>query len=285
MPAREEIKKRLRQADYKSLAQQLFNQSFDNLSSTQYTELLKIADIYGSKYTQFYKLKENQDIRTITSNLNDKNYQPIFDVHQDLQVIGISKTEESFTIHSQFFTSHEDWVPSPTNPNIKTRQTITTRRAMTIRKLPENDYLLLSIDPIGEGAAVSRDIPGYLDQLAEIVQLDFRDFFDIKEIDGAIHSLVTNEVLIPRTIRSREPNTNRERSVIARAANDNIRDENIYQNTAAGDLDLESLRLYFQGTHGKKETVEIYGRTLLKIRTNANKEKTDELTTHIIQVL
>lgn len=285
MPAREEIKKRLRQADYKSLAQRLFNQSFDDLNSDQYLELLKIADIYGSKYTQFYKLKEGQDIRTITSNLNERIYQPIFDVHQDLRVIGISRTEDSFTIHSQFFTSYEDWVTSPTNPNIKTRQTITTRRAMTIRKLPENDYLLLSIDPIGEGAAVSRDIPGLLDQLVEIVQLDFRDFFDIKEIDSAIHSLVTNGVLVPRTIRSLEPNTNRERSVIARAARDNIRDENIYQNTVTGDLDLESLKLYFYDTQGRKETVEIYGRTLLKIRTNANKEATDELTTRIIQVL
>jgi len=58
MSAREEIKKRLRQADYKSLAQQLFNQSFDNLSSIQYTELLKIADIYGSNISNFLSSKK-----------------------------------------------------------------------------------------------------------------------------------------------------------------------------------------------------------------------------------
>lgn len=92
MSAKTEIERRLRANDYKKISKELFNKSFDDdLSDNEYIDILKIADIYGTKYKRFYKLKTGIDIKTFTSNLTNKAYAPCYDSHSQFKYHKYSK--------------------------------------------------------------------------------------------------------------------------------------------------------------------------------------------------
>jgi len=280
MNAKNEIIRRLKKSDYTKISKELYNKSFDELNDKEYIDILKIADIYGAKYKKFYKLKNNVDIKTLTSNLIKTDYTPTFNRHSDLQTIGISKTKTGFTIYNEFSTTEEVLVDVTINNQLyKKIKNIDYRRVMILEKSSDKPYLIISIDPVGEGSKVAKRLDEYLTKLIENLNLDFNNFFDTIEIEKAIHQLVEKEIVVPNKLVAKDEATKRIKSVSA-MVKDNISDDDIYGGCKKCDLKLENIRMKFN-----KETIELFGKTLLKISTKANKERTDALTQNIISVL
>jgi len=280
MNAKNEIIRRLKKSDYTKISKELYNKSFDELNDKEYIDILKIADIYGAKYKKFYKLKNNVDIKTLTSNLIKTDYTPTFNRHSDLQTIGISKTKTGFTIYNEFSTTEEVLVDVTINNQLyKKIKNIDYRRVMILEKSSDKPYLIISIDPVGEGSKVAKRLDEYLIKLIENLNLDFNNFFDTIEIEKAIHQLVEKEIVVPNKLVAKDEATKRIKSVSA-MVKDNISDDDIYGGCKKCDLKLENIRMKFN-----KETIELFGKTLLKISTKANKERTDALTQNIISVL
>lgn len=281
MSVKSEIQRRLRKPDYIKMAKNLYDKSFDDLNGQEYTNILKIADIYGSKYKKIYKLKNDVDIRTITSNLVSKAYSPTYTTHFDLRVIGIAKSNNSFTIYTEFYTTEEILVDvTVNNKEYKEKQKVNYRRTMVLEKPSDTNYLVISIDRIGEGANVYKKQNEHLATLNEILELNLNDFFDTIEIEQAIYKLIQDDKLVPNKLIAKDETTNRLKSVVSQVARDNIKDDDIYDECESNDLKLENIKMKFF-----KETIELYGKTLLKISTTANKKMTDELTENIISVL
>jgi len=67
---REELERQLKKADLRKLPRELeIAEPYDDIiSNNDLYKLLTIADKFGSKYIQFYKIKDDVDIRTLTSN-------------------------------------------------------------------------------------------------------------------------------------------------------------------------------------------------------------------------
>jgi len=280
MSVKTEIERRLKKTDYTKLSKELYHKDFNELNDTEYTNILKIADIYGSKYKKIYKLKDGVDIRTFTSNLTIKNYTPTYNTHFDLQIIGITKTTTGFTIYTEFTTTEEILVDVTVNgQQYKQKQNINYRRIMVLEKPSNNSLLIISIDPTGEGASVYKKLDENLTALTTILQLNFNDFFDTMDIEQAIYELVKSNKLTPNRLIAKDETTKRVKSVYAQVK-DNIKDDDIYDSCENNDLKLENIKMKFN-----RETVELYGKTLLKISTRANKKTTDELTENIISVL
>jgi len=280
MAVKNEIKRRLKKTDYTKISKELYDKSFDSLSNDEYTNILKIADIYGAKYKKIYKLKNDVDIRTLTSNLTEKDYAPAYHTHFDLQIIGTSKTDTGFLIYTEFSTTEEVFVDVVIdNKQYKQKQNIDYRRIMVLEKSSDKSQLIVSIDPTGEGASVYKKLDENLTALGDILQLNFNDFFDIMDIEKAIYKLVKNNKLIPNRLVAKDETTKRVKSVYAQVK-DNIKDDDIYGSCENSGLKLENIKMKFN-----KETIELYGKTLLKISTRANKKVTDELTENIISIL
>lgn len=280
MFTKNEIERRLKKTDYIKIAKELYNKSFDILSEDEYKNILKIADIYGAKYKKIYKLKDGQDISTVTSNLTQKVYTPNHTCHFDLQIIGTVKNDTSFTIYTEFYTTEEILVDVKVGgQEYKQKKNINYRRIMVLEKPSDKNYLIVSIDPIGDGASVYKKLDEHLITLNSIVKLNFNDYFDTIEVEKAIYELIKNDKLIPNKLVAQDETTKRVRSVYAQVI-DNIKDDDIYDRCKNSDLKLENIKMKFC-----KETIELYGKTLLKISTSANKKITDELTEYIISVL
>ncbi|MDD3009641.1 MAG: hypothetical protein PHQ70_12365 [Arcobacter sp.] len=281
MSAKTEIERRLRSLDYKKISKNLFNKSFDDLSEDEYLDILKIADIYGSKYKKIFKLKDTADIRTITSNLMPKSYSPCFTEHDDLSIISLSKTDTSFIIYLEFYTLETIWKVEPYGAiTHKVPYQEKLRRIMIIEKENLSNYIIVSIDPVGEGAAVYKKIDENFRKLNDKLNLNFYDFLDMIEVDKALFQLAEEGSLIPKVVSAIDETTKRVKSVQAHASKDNIKNEDIYKSCITSDLTTGNIKMKFN-----KESIEIFGNTLVKISTNANKGQTDELTTKITSIL
>lgn len=281
MSARTEIERRLRSNDYKKLSKELFNKAFTDLLESEYIDILKIADIYGAKYKRFYKLKTGIDVRTFTSNLTNKAYAPCFNSHSNLSIINIVKTDDSFTIYTEFYTNENIWKEEPyENSTHKVMKVESFRRIMVIQKEATSNYVILSIDPMGLGSNVYKKIDDNIRDLNNELHLDFNSFFDTMEVDKAMFKLIDDGVLVPQGVSAIDESTKRVKSVQSKASRDNIKDEEVYKSCITSDLKHENIKMKLGN-----ETIELFEKTLIKISTSANKDKTDELTTKTIPVL
>jgi hypothetical protein len=280
MTAKEEITRRLKKTDYNKMSKELFDKNFDQLSDIQYKGILKIADIYGTKYKRFYKLKDSVNLSGFMSAFVSKNYTPSYIIHTNLTIIGAVQSGDGFTIRTEFYTSENVLVDVEINGvAYKQNKSIPYRRSMIIEKERDSNYLLISIDPIGEGSKVYKKLDENLDSLNTLFGLDIGSYFDTIEIDKAVYELIEKDELTPNRTVAKEESTKRVKSIYAKAM-DNIKDDNIYKSCIDNTLELENMKMRF-----KKESIEIYGKELLKISTRADQGITDELTKNIISVL
>lgn len=281
MSAKNEITRRIKKNNYLKIAKELYDKSFDSLTGDEYKNILKIADLYGAKYKKIYKLKNDVDIRTLISNLTPKDYTPDYSTHFDLKVINIIKTDTSFKIYTEFYTAEDILVDVAVNgQDYKQKQSVNYRRTMILEKASDSNYLIISVDPIGEGASVYKKLEENLNTLNTILHINFNDFFNEIEIEKAVYKLINDNKLIPNKLIAKDETTNRVKSVTSQAARDNIKDDNLYSSCEGSDLKLQNIKMKFQ-----KDSLEVFGTTLLKISTKADEKITDELTTEIISAL
>lgn len=281
MSAKSEIIRRIKKNNYIKIAKDLYNKDFDSLNGNEYKDILKIADLYGSKYKKIYKLKNDVDIRTLTSNLTAQSYTPSYATHFDQKVISIIKTDTSFKIYTEFYTVEEILVDITINgQDYKKKENTNYRRVMILEKNNNNNYLTVSIDPIGEGASVYKKLEDNISELTQILQVNIKDFFDEIEIEKSIYKLIHDNKLIPNKLIAKDETTNRVKSVTSQSARDNIKDDDMYDSCENSDLKLQNIKMKFQ-----KDSLEVFGTTLLKITTKADEKITDELTTEIISAL
>lgn len=280
MTAKEEIERRLKKVDLKKMAKTLFNKNFDDLSNDEYLELMMIADNFGSKYKRFYRFKNENDLLTIISNLVEKEYSPFLSEHNELKVILIKKNKDSFKISLEFYTNDKKDVPVEVEgKTYKETKLIPYRRVMIIEKEKDSKYLSISIDPIGDGSQVYKRIDSNISKLAKIINIDINMYCDMIEVDNAMHILINENILIPQKLISEDKTTKRLR-VVQGQTKDNIKDDDIYISCKNSKYDLNNIRMKFQ-----KETIEIFGKTLVKINTRANEGVTNELKKSIVPLL
>jgi hypothetical protein len=281
MSAKNEIERRIKKNNYIKIAKDLFNKDFDSLSGNEYKDILKIADLNGSKYKKIYKLKNDVDIRTLTSNLTPQSYTPDYTTHFDQKIISIVKTDTSFKIYTEFYTAEEIFVDITIDgQDYKKKENTNYRRVMILEKNSTNNYLIISIDPIGEGASVYKKLEDNLNELTSTLGINIKDFFNEIEIEKSIFKLISDNKLIPNKLIVKDETTNRVKSVTSQAARDNIKDDDMYDSCENSDLKLQNIKMKFQ-----KDSLEVFGTTLLKITTKADEKITDELTTEIISAL
>lgn len=281
MSAKNEIIRRIKKNNYTKISKDLYDKDFDSLSGNEYKNILKIADLYGSKYKKIYKLKDGVDIRTLTSNLTAQSYTPDYTTHFDQKVISIVKTNTSFKIYTEFYTAEEILVDVTIDgQDYKKKENANYRRVMFLEKPNNNNYLIISIDPIGEGSSVYKKLEDNLSELITTLQLDINSFFDEIELEKSIFKLIGDNKLIPNKLVAQDESTNRVKSVTSQAARDNIKDDEMYNSCENSDLKLQNIKMKY-----KKDSLEVFGATLLKITTKADEKITDELTTEIISAL
>jgi len=281
MSAKNEIIRRIKKNNYTRISKDLYNKDFDSLSGNEYKDILKIADLYGSKYKKIFKLKNDVDIRTLTSNLTAQSYTPDYTTHFDQKVINIVKTDTSFKIYTEFYTVEEIFVDITIDgQDYKKKEKTNYRRIMILEKPNKSNYLIVSIDPIGEGSSVYKKLEDNLSELVTILRIDINSFFNEVEIEKSIFKLIGDNKLIPNKLVAQDETTNRVKSVTSQAARDNIKDDEMYNSCENSDLKLQNIKMKF-----KKDSLEVFGATLLKITTKADEKITDELTTEIISAL
>jgi len=281
MTAKDEIVRRLKKADYTSISKTLHDKTFDDLDSSEYKDMLKIADVYGQKYKKFYKLKEDVDIRTFTSNLTLQQYTPSFTVHFDLNIISISKTDDSFTIYTEFYTNDIVKVDVEIDGETYQKKVLKPfRRTMILGKPSTSNYVIVSIDLIGEGANVYKKIDENLEVLRDNYGLDIYSFFDTMEVEKVIYTLIEDNNLVPTRLIANDKSSNIMKSAQAKALRGTLKDDDFYSSCTNEQYSLENLKMKYD-----KESVEIFGKTLLKITTKMGKNNTDELTSKTISIL
>ncbi|WP_456403506.1 hypothetical protein [Hydrogenimonas sp.] len=284
MPIKTEIERRLRKRDCKKLPGLIeIESSYDSVRDSEYLKnMLKIADAYGNKYRIFYKLKDDIDIRTLTSNIDEKPYEPNLDHEANgtcLRVSYVFKSDSGFEIMADFYTHEEDWDTSPDGMT-KTRVYIWRRRVMRLKKNENSSFMVLSIDPIGEGEKIGREVPGYLEQITDAISAPIMDFFDIKDIDEAFFLLVDDGVITPQRVKAYDNETARVREVVSTNPEDDISDETVYSNAKNGVTEARRLKFKYG-----KDGLELFGKTLVKSTTKMDWEKSDELEEAIVRLL
>ena len=268
MSAKNEIIRRIKKNNYTRISKDLYNKDFDSLNGNEYKDILKIADLYGSKYKKIYKLKNDIDIRTLTSNLTAQSYTPDYTTHFDQKVINIVKTDTSFKIYTEFYTVEEIFVDITIDgQDYKKKEKTNYRRIMILEKPNNSNYLIVSIDPIGEGSSVYKKLEDNLSELVTILRIDINSFFNEVEIKKSIFKLIGDNKLIPNKLVAQDKTTNRVKSVTSQVARDNIKDDDMYNSCENSDLKLQNIKMKF-----KKDSLEVFGATLLKITTKADKK-------------
>ncbi len=281
MGAKEEITRRLKKSDYTKISKQLFDKPFDDLSSQEYDKLSIISDLYGSKYKKIYKLKDSNNLTTILSNLTSKTYSPNFTTQSNLNIIYTLKSVKSFVIYLEFYTLDVVYKDEDHNGVIhKVPYNEHHRRIMTIEKQDNSDFIIVSIDPIGEGPKVYSEIDSNLTKLSQMINLDFQIFLDNINLKKALFDLVENGTLTAKKLNAIDKTTKRTKSVSTGTAQDNIKDDDLYKEYISGNLKDENLKMKYN-----KENLELYGDTLIKISTSINKENTDEFTKQLTSFL
>lgn len=281
MTAKEEIERRLKKSDYTSISKKLFDKNFDDLSNDEYIKLSIISDLYGSKYKKIYKLKNTSDINTILSNLTNKPYSPNFTTQNDLNIIYTVKKDKGFIIYLEFFTLDVVWKEENYNGIVhKVPYNEHHRRVMIIEKETDNDYVFISIDPIGEGPKVFNEINTNISKLSKMIHLDFQIFLDNIVLKKVLFKLVEDGVLIAKGLNAIDETTKRTKSVNTGTSKDNIKDDALYKECINDKLKAENIKMKYN-----RESLELFGDTLIKFSTSINGEKTDEFTKQLTSFL
>lgn len=281
MSAKEEIERRLKKIDYSRISNKLFDKSFDDLTNDEYIKLSIIADLYGSKYKKVYKLKNTSDIDTILSNLTDKSYSPNFTTQNDLNIIYTVKRDKGFIIYLEFYTLDVVFKDEDYNGVIhKVPHNEYHRRIMTIEKQTDNNFVIISIDPIGEGPKVYTEIDSNIHKLSKIIHLDFQIYLDSMDLKKVLFKLVEDGILIAKGLNAIDESTKRTKSVNTGTSKDNIKDDDLYKECISDKLKAENIKMKFD-----KESLELFKDTLIKFSTSINGEKTDEFTKQLTSFL
>lgn len=281
MAVKEEIERRLKKSDYIKISKKLFDKNFDDLTNEEYMKLSIVSDLYGSKYKKIYKLKSSSDIDTILSNLTNKIYSPNFTTQKDLKIIFTIKSDKGFKIYLEFYTLDIVWKEEDYSGIIhKVPHKEHHRRIMTIEKQNENDFVIISIDPIGEGPKVFSEIDTNIRKLSEMINLDFQFFLDNIDLKKVLFKLVEDGVLIAKGLNAIDETTKRTKSVNTGTSKDNIKDDDLYKECISDKLKAENIKLKYD-----KESLELFGDKLIKFSTSINGEKTDEFTKQLTSFL
>lgn len=281
MSAKEEIERRLKKIDYSRISNKLFDKSFDDLTNDEYIKLSIIADLYGSKYKKVYKLKNSSDIDTILSNLTNKSYSPNFTTQNDLNIIYTIKNDKAFKIYLEFYTLDIVFKDVDYSGIIhKVPYNEHHRRIMTIEKQTDNDFVIISIDPIGEGPKVYAEIDSNIVKLSKMIHLDFQTYLDSINLKKVLFKLVEDGILIAKGLNAIDESTKRTKSVNTGTSKDNIKDDDLYKECISDKLKAENIKMKYD-----KESLELFKDTLIKFSTSINGEKTDEFTKQLTSLL
>ena len=281
MGAKEEIERRFRKGDYTKISKEIFDKNFNDLSYNEYLNLSMISDHYGTKYKKIFKFKNTSDIDTVLSNLVNKDYKPNFQHHNELKVIYTIKKNKGFLIYLEFFTLEVIWKDVDYNGIIhKVPHNEYVRRIMTIENPLNSLFLIISIDPTREGSRIYKEIDSNLDKVSRIINLDFKPFLDSININKAIFKMVDDGILIAKGVNAIDESTKRIKSVITGSSKDNIKDDALYKECLSNQLKAETMKMKYD-----KESLELYGDTLIKFSTLIIGDKTDEFTKQITSIL
>jgi hypothetical protein len=154
------------------------------------------------------------------------------------------------------------------------------RRIMAIEKQDNSDFVIISIDPIGEGPKVYSEINSNINKLSQIIHLDFQTFLDNMNLKKVLFKLIEDEKLIPKNLNAIDETTKRTKSVSTGTSKDNIKDDDLYKECINDKLKAENIKMKYD-----KESLELFGDTLIKFSTSINGEKTDEFTKQITSFL
>ncbi|WP_333802923.1 hypothetical protein [Sulfurospirillum sp.] len=281
-----EIARRLNKSDYTRLPKLLgINLAFENvISESDFKKILRIADVNGSKYIELYKVKDNIDISSLISNLKNKSYAPNIPSklgQNSLEIAEISITTSGFDILSNFYVAEEVWELS-SDGKTKTLNTALFRKVLHLKFLIDKNLLILTIDPIGDGAKIAEDIKIYLRTVFSNIGINFNDYFIILDIDNAIYSMVEKGIIRPTRTKAIDQISKRTYDTIAQNPKDSLADEDLYTQVKEKKINLERMRL----DHDKsKIRLELFSTDLIKIWNKANWEQTDEFKADIIRFL
>lgn len=281
-----EIERRLNKADYTRLPRLLdFPNNYENTNNNdELKRMLEIADINGSKYLEIYQLKENTDIALLINSLTPITYQPNIPFHEgqsDLSIIKLSVNDLDFEIIADFYILEEIWVKSEDGRS-QSLMPRNLRKVFHLKYTNANRKLILTIDPIGDGVKIGEDIQRFITTIFQQYQQNFYQFFELININEAIYSMIDNQTLRPKRVKSKDENSNRVYDTLAQNPNDSLTDEAVYTETRSNSLNLDRMKLRHDLF---KINVELFGNDLLKIWSNANWEQSDGIKGDIIQFL
>ncbi len=281
-----EISRRLNKADYTRLPRLLeIQETYDNVLSTEdLKRMLQIADINGSKYIEFYKLKDDVDVTNLVQELRAIAYHPnlpYVEGQGSLTITKVAINNLTFEILTDFYTFDEVWVKSGDGRS-QNLVPVHQRRVLHLKFNEENNKLILSIDPIGDGVKVAQDIQGYLREIFEQYNTNFHDYFEILSIDNSIYTMIDNALLRPVRLKSTDEHSNRIYDTLAQNPNDSLSDEDTFNETRAHTLNINRMKLKHDALN---TNIELFSDDLLKIWTRANWEQSDGIKENIIQFL
>ncbi|WP_127680924.1 hypothetical protein [Nautilia sp. PV-1] len=280
----ENIQKEIETRQLKRYAQKIakntYSKNYTDLSLDELKEVLSIVDRYGSKYLQFYKFENEEDKKTFISNLENYDYNPIFTFKEQekLEKSFIHKTSdnENFEIMFNFEVIEETWKSNEEN-TIKEKIFIPRRRVLYLHNI--ENYVILSIDPIGIGRAVAgiEHLEKYKNQVEKILTNSLFDRINKLDIEETIKNLLENLTLTAKGVKYEDKQTARETTTLCKNSQDNLKDiiVKLPQN-----INIQDLRLKYN-----KTSLELFNKDLLKINSRANKEVHDEIKTSIISIL
>ena len=283
---KDEITRRLKKDDCRKLPRLLeINQSFDNVtSSDDLKNMLQVADTCGTKYLEFYKLKENADITSLIANLVAVAYHPNVPYVEGQGAISIAKVwinDNNFEILANFYTLEEEWITSEDGRSKQLHQ-VHQRRVLHIKFNSNNNKLILTIDPIGDGVKIAQDIQGYLRNIFEEYNLRFGDYFEIIPIANAIYSMNDEGLVRPNRLKTVDEHSNRSYDAVAMNPQDSLSDEAAFSDVRSNVLNLERMRLSYVEYNSN---IELFSNDLLKIWSKANWEQSNGIKENIIRFL
>lgn len=176
----------------------------------------------------------------------------------------------NFKVIEEIWESNED-------NTIKEKKSIPRRRVLYIHNI--GDYVILSIDPIGVGRAITgiEHLEKYKNQIEKILTNSLFDRINKLDIEEAIKNLIKSLTLTAKGVKYEDKQTARETTTLCKSSKDNLKDivVKLPQN-----MNIQDLKLKY-----KKTSLELFNRDLLKINSRANKEIHDEIKTSIISIL
>jgi len=281
-----EIRRRLKKDDYTRLPRLLdITETFDNITSTNdLKNMLLIADTSGMKYLEFYQLKADTDITSLIEKLEAISYHPNIPYipgQGNISIAKISINDTNFEILANFYTLDEEWVTSE-NGRSKELHEIHQRRVLHIKFDSNNNKLVITIDPIGDGVKIAQDIQGFIGNIFSQYEINFYDYFDILSISDSIYSMNDDGLVRPHRLKTIDEHSNRSYDAVARNPQDNLSDESAFDDVRTNVLSLEKMRLSYIEYN---LNIELFSNDLLKIWSKANWEQSDGIKENIIRFL